>query len=130
METKELNTILVEILLKRDSFTYLKERDFNDTSTETLSKLLQKLLEKNYIFQCTREHAGNTNYTIFVPQSYSLTADGINHLNNSLSLYTYNNGQYYRIRINKLHAIVGIPLPEENFDYENEILIPSNLVEI
>lgn len=124
MIDKELKIILLDILLKRDTFKHLEDSVF---SKEELSQILKLLVNGNKIYEIQDIYASDNTYLI--PNKYYLASETIEFLNQSESLYTYNDQKYYKVHINESQSIVAIPIVEKYFDRENAILIPFEVVE-
>ncbi|MDK9869925.1 hypothetical protein [Staphylococcus equorum] len=126
MIDKELKIILLDILLKRDTFKHLEDDVF---SKEELSQILKLLVNGNKIYEIQDIYASDNTYLIPIPNRYYLASETIEFLNQSESLYTYNDQRYYKVHINESQSIVAIPIVEKYFDRENAILIPFEVVE-
>jgi hypothetical protein len=124
MIDKELKIILLDILLKRDTFKHLEDGVF---TKEELSQILKLLVNGNKIYEIQDIYASDNTYLI--PNKYYLTSETIEFLNQSESLHTYNDQKYYKVHINESQSIVAVPIVEKYFDRENAILIPFEVVE-
>lgn len=88
---------------------------------------MKLLVNGNKIYEIQGIYASDNTYLI--PNRYYLASKTIEFLNQSESLYTYNNQKYYKVHINESQSIVSIPVAEEYFDRENAVLIPFEFVE-
>lgn len=79
------------ILLKRDTFKYLEDGFF---SKEELSQILKLLVNWNKIHEIQGIYANDNMYLIPIPNRYYLASETIEFLNQSESLYTYNDQKY------------------------------------
>lgn len=100
-----------DYFIKKNTFKLLEDGVF---SKEELSQILKLLVNGNEI-----QGIYASDNTYLIPNRYYLASETIEFLNQSESLYTYNDQKYYKVHINESQSIVSMPVAEVYFDREN-----------
>lgn len=116
-------SVLIDISLKAKQFRLLNQEK------EKIEKILELLVRKEQIIFLGNTSASNKPYLYLIPEYYSLEEKIIDRVNTNLDLYTIENNQYYKVRMNDSGMLVKIRIDRDSFDItEKSIYISNELV--
>ena len=116
-------SVLIDISLKAKQFSLLNQEK------EKIEKILELLVRKEQIIFLGNTSASNKPYLYLIPEYYSLEEKIIDRVNTNLDLYTIENNQYYKVRMNDSGILVKIRIDRDSFDItEKSIYISNELV--
>ena len=113
-------SVLVDISLKAKQFRLLNQEK------EKIEKILESLVCKEQIIFLGNTSASNKPYLYLIPKYYSLTKELIDKINTNFDLYTIENNQYHKVRMNDSGILVKIRIDQDSFDITEKSRYVSN----
>lgn len=84
------------------------------------------MVRKEQIIFLGNTSASNQPYLYLIPEYYSLTKELIDKINTNFDLYTKENNNYYKVRLNDLGILVKIPIERDSFNKTEKSIYVSN----
>ena len=113
-------SVLVDISLKAKQFRLLNQEK------EKIEKILESLVCKEQIIFLGNTSASNKPYLYLIPEYYLLTKELIDKINTNFDLYTIENNQYHKVRMNDSGILVKIRIDQDSFDITEKSRYVSN----
>lgn len=123
MKDENLNiimSVLIDVSLKAKQFRFLNQEK------EKIEEILELLVSKEQIIFLGNTSASNQPYLYLIPEYYSLTKELIDKINTNFDLYTKENNNYYKVRLNDLGILVKIPIERDSFNKTEKSIYVSN----
>ena len=84
------------------------------------------MVRKEQIIFLGNTSASNQPSLYLIPEYYSLTKELIDKINTNFDLYTKENNNYYKVRLNDLGILVKIPIERDSFNKTEKSIYVSN----
>lgn len=113
-------SVLVDISLKAKQFRLLNQEK------EKIEEILELLVCEEQIVFLGNTAASNKSYLYLIPEYYALKEEIIDRVNTNLDLYTIENNQYHKVRMNDSGILVKIRIDQDSFDITEKSRYVSN----
>lgn len=113
-------SVLVDISLKAKQFRLLNQEK------EKIEEILELLVCEEQIVFLGNTAASNKPYLYLIPEYYALKEEIIDRVNTNLDLYTIENNQYHKVRMNDSGILVKIRIDQDSFDITEKSRYVSN----